>query len=259
MFNILIGPAGLGSPAIEGLNYLHSLGINCAEMEFTYGVNLGIEKAKEIGEEVKKLKFSLSIHAPYYINLASTEKQKILDSKKRIFHSCERGYYLNAKYVVFHPAYYGKLSKEDCYDLVKDAVLDVYTKIEEAGFGEVKLCPETTGKVSQFGDIDELVKLSKETGCGLCVDFAHIYARNLGEINYNYVCKLIKDVKYLTAHFTGIVYGPKGERYHTNTELERARELLSYLKEYKINTRIINESPRPIEDALMMKRILGEI
>ncbi len=259
MSNILIGPAGLGSPAIEGLRYLNSIGINCAEIEFVRGVNLGTEKAKEIGEEVKKLKFSLSIHAPYYINLASEEKIKIKESKKRIFDSCERGYYLNAPYVVFHPAYYGKLSKEECYEIVKDAVLDIQDALDESGFSDVQLCPETTGKGSQFGDIDELVRLSKETKCGLCVDFAHIYARNLGKINYDYVCKLIKNIKYLTAHFTGIIYGAKGEIKHKNTEYERAKELLEYLNKYKINIRIINESPQPVKDALMMKKILGRL
>ena len=256
---ILIGPAGLGSPAIEGLRYLYSLGLDCAELEFVRGVHMSIGTAKETGKEVKKLDFSLSIHAPYYINLASKEKQKIVDSKKRIFQSCERGHYLNAKYVVFHPAYYGDLSKENVYDMVKEAILELQDALNEAGFSDVKLCPETTGKASQFGDIDELVRLSKETKCGLCVDFAHIYARNLGKIDYDYVCKLIKNIKYLTAHFTGIEFTSKGERRHINTEPERAKELLTYLKKYKINIRIINESPRPLEDALMMKKILEKI
>lgn len=220
---------------------------------------MNVESAKEVGSLAKKLGISLSIHAPYYINLASEEKQKIVDSKKRLFDSCERGFYLGANYVVFHPAYYGKLSKEDCYEIVKREILDVQDALKESGYENVKLCPETTGKASQFGDIDELVRLSKEIKCGLCVDFAHIYARNLGKIDYDYVCKLIKNVKCLTSHFTGIVYGPKGERHHTFTEPERARELLTYLKKYKINIRIINESPKPVEDALMMKKIFGEL
>ena len=259
MFKILIGPAGLGSPAVEGLKLIHSFGLDAAEVEFVRGVYMNIDTAKDIGETAKRLGISLSIHAPYYINLASEDKTKIAASKKRLFDSCERGYYLNANYVVFHPAYYGKLSKEDCYELVKDGVLDLQDTLDESGFSKVKLCPETTGKASQFGDVDELVRLSKEIKCGLCVDFAHIYARNLGKIDYDYVCKLIKNVGHLTAHFTGIVYGQKGERYHVDTEPERARELLTYLKEYKIDIRIINESPKPIEDALMMKNILKEI
>ncbi|MBS3152665.1 TIM barrel protein [Candidatus Woesearchaeota archaeon] len=259
MSKILIGSAGLGSPAIEGLRLIHSLKLNAAEIEFVRGIYLDTDKAKKIGKEAEKLDISLSIHAPYYINLASEEKSKIVASKKRLFDSCKIGYYLNANYVVFHPAYYGKMSKEDVYELVKYAVLEIQDALNEEGYSNVKLCPETTGKISQFGNIDELVKLSKETNCGLCVDFAHIYARNLGKIDYDYVCKSIKNIKFLTAHFTGIVFGPKGERHHKETEPERAKELLGYLKKYDINIRIINESPQPVEDALMMKKILEEI
>jgi deoxyribonuclease-4 len=259
MSKILIGPAGLGSPGLAGLKYISSLGLDCAELSYTRGVYLKEEAAKEIGELAKKLKISLSIHAPYYINLASEDPEKITASKKRLFDSCQSGYFLGADYIVFHPAYYGKRSKEETYEMVKSGILEVQDALDEAGIGNVKLCPETTGKGSQFGDIDELCKLSKETGCGLCVDFAHIYARNLGKIDYDYVCNSIKDIKPLTAHFTGIVYGSKGERNHKNTEPERAKELLEYLKKYKIEIRIINESPQPIDDALMMKEILKMI
>ena len=162
MSKILIGSAGLGSPAIEGLRLIHSLKLNAAEIEFVRGIYLDTDKAKKIGKEAEKLDIALSIHAPYYINLASEEKSKIVASKKRLFDSCKIGYYLNANYVVFHPAYYGKMSKEDVYELVKYAVLEIQDALNEEGYSNVKLCPETTGKISQFGNIDELVKLSKE-------------------------------------------------------------------------------------------------
>lgn len=258
MNKILFGPAGIGSPWLEGLSYISSLGLGAAEIEFVRGVYLSNDKAKEIGKVAKKLGISLSIHAPYYINLVSEDKEKIIASKKRIFDSCERAYYLGVKYVVFHAAYYGKKSKEEVYDLVKEAIVEIQEALDENKF-DVVLCPETTGKGSQFGTIEELVKLVKETGCGICVDFAHIYARNIGKIDYDYVCGLIKDVKYLTCHFSGIVYGAKGELKHKKTEVEKVEELLKYLKKYEINTRIINESPDCVEDVLMMKDMFEKI
>jgi len=256
MNKILIGPAGIGSPAIFGLKQIHSLKLNAAEIEFVRGIYLDIKKAKEIYEENKQLGISLSIHAPYYINLASEDKAKITASKKRIFDSCKIGHHLDAKYIVFHPAYYGKRSKEEVYELVKEAVIEIQDALSGGGFDNVHLCPETTGKQSQFGDLNELLKLVKETKCGLCVDFAHIYARNQGKIDYGLVCKSIKDVKYLTSHFSGINFGPKGERNHIRTEPAKAKELLEYLNKYNIDIRIINESPQCIEDAVMMKKIL---
>src|SRR3989339_156199 len=120
--------------AIEGLRLIHSLKLNAAEIEFVRGIYLDTDKAKKIGKEAEKLDISLSIHAPYYINLASEEKSKIVASKKRLFDSCKIGYYLNANYVVFHPAYYGKMSKEDVYELVKYAVLEIQDALNEEGY-----------------------------------------------------------------------------------------------------------------------------
>ena len=255
---ITIGPSGLGSKPLQFLNFLKSVGLNSCEIAFTHSIYMKPEQAEIIGKEATKTGISLSIHAPYYVNLVSEDKQKIIDSKKRILDSCRIGDLLTAKYIVFHAAYYQKLSKKECYEQVKESIEDIQDAIKSEKLNAV-LCPETTGKATQFGDVEELVQLTKDTKCGICVDFSHIYARNIGKIDYDYVCKLIKDVKTLTCHFTGINYGPKGERNHTITEYERAKELLEYLKKYKINTRIINESPQPLEDALMMKKILDKL
>jgi|SRR3989344_9273677 len=259
MIKVLFGPAGLGSPAIEGLKLIKSAGLDAAEISFTHGVNFSVEKSKEVGEFAKKIGISLSIHAPYYINLASEDKNKKEASKKRIFDSCKSGHYLGAKYVVFHAAYYGKLGSEEVYDIVRDSVVELQDALKEANYSDVNLCPEITGKKTQFGDVDELVKLSSETDCGVCIDFAHIYARNIGSINYDYVCKEIKKIKILTGHFAGIEFTDKGERRHVLTEPDRAKELLEYLKKYKISIRLINESPDPVSDALMMKNVWNQI
>ena len=120
---------------------------------------------------------------------------------------------------------------------------------------KVILCPETTGKGTQFGSLDELVRLSKETGCGVCVDFAHLKARNIGKIDYDEVMKKVKKIKHLTCHFSGIVWGEKGERHHELTKEKDLKELFKYLKKYKINTRIINESPDVFGDTLKSVRI----
>lgn len=257
---ILFGPAGIRSPANEGLKEISKIGLNAAEIEFTYGVNMKNETAKEIGKIAKELNISLSVHAPYYINLASEDKAKIEASKKRILDSCEKGNLLNARYIIFHAAFYQKLEKEECYKIVKEAIIEMQKGILIKGWKDIILCPETTGKGSQFGDIDELTRLSKETGCGICIDFSHIYARQNGKIDYDIVCEKIKslDAKKITAHFSGINFTEKGERNHIPTEETRAKELLFFLKKYDISIRIINESPIMIEDALMMKKIWGE-
>lgn len=257
---IKFGPAGISSPGIEGLKYIHKLNLNAAEVEFTYGVKMKDETAAAIEKVAKELDISLSIHAPYYINLASDDKTKIEASKKRILDSCQKGNLLGAKYIVFHAAFYQKLEKEKCYQIVKEAIEELQKTIKENNWNTI-LCPETTGKGSQFGDIDELTRLSLETGCGICIDFAHIYARQNGKIDYDYVCKKIKelDPNKITAHFSGINFTEKGERNHIPTEQSRAKELLQFLIKYNISIRIINESPTMLEDAVMMKKIYDKL
>ena len=133
---------------------------------------------------------------------------------------------------------------------MKEAIIDKenYTKYEKARMIGARALQLAMGAPL-------LLKLSKETGCGICVDFAHLKARNIGKIDYDEVMKKIKDVKYLTCHFSGIVWGAKGERHHELTKEKDLVELFTYLKKYKINTRIINESPDVFGDTLKSMKI----
>ena len=250
------GSAGLGN--FEGVKHAKELKLNALECEFTYGVRMSNQEAKRIGELAKKLDIMLSCHAPYYINLASLEKQKIHASKNRILQSCERAHYLGAKYVVFHAGFYQKKDKKEIYEIIKKEIIDLNEKIKEKKWNVV-LAPETTGKASQFGDLDELLQLKKETKCHLCIDFAHLKARNNGKIDYDEIFKKIKHLKHIHSHFSGIEWTAKGERRHLITEAKDIKELLGYILKYKVDITIINESPDVYGDAVKMKDILEEL
>jgi len=253
--NVKIGPAGTsGLGYIEGLKKCKELNLEALEVEFTYGVKMTNSQAKEIGKLAKKNNVSLSVHAPYYINLASLERKKVGASKKRILDSCERAHYLGAKYVVFHAAYYMKHSKEECHNIVKKEILDLKKRIKQNKWNVI-LAPETTGKKSQYGSIDELLRLSKETKCVFCVDFAHIKARD-GKIDYDVLFKKLEHIKYIHSHFSGIEYGTKGEKRHLMTPDDKIKELLRFIKKYKKDITIINESPDPWGDCVKTKNIL---
>lgn len=250
------GTAGLGN--IEGIKYAKEHELAALECEFTYGVSMANEAARQIGALAKQLNIDLSVHAPYYINLVSEEKKKIEASKIRILQSCERAHYLNAKYVVFHAAFYGKHSKEETFALVKKEIEEMQKTIKQKKW-DVALAPELTGKHSAFGDPDELIRLSKETGCAFCIDFAHWKARNNGDPKYDELFKKLKGIKHLHSHFSGIDYTPKGERKHKITEEKDIKELLSYVKKYDADITIINESPDPFGDSIKTKRILDKM
>ena len=255
---VKFGPAGAGTSSIEGLKEVARLGFDAVEVPFTYGVRMSNAEAKKRGEAAKEVNIDLSVHAPYYINLASFEKEKIAASKKRILRSCERAHNLGAKYIVFHAAFYTKRTKEETYKMVKSAIIEMQKAIKKNKWNVV-LAPEITGKASQFGDLDELLKLKKQTGCHLTVDFAHLKARNNGIIDYKEVFRKLKPVKHIHAHFSGIEYTAKGERRHLLTTKQDLLPLLKAIKSSKADITVINESPDPIGDSLKAKKLFAKL
>ena len=252
---ILIGPAGTGGAQLEKFEYLKQKGVDAVEIEFVHSIWMTQEDALKIAELNKKLKLVLSIHAPYYINLNSEEKTKVAASRTRILNCLEIGTLLGVKYVVFHAGFYQKTSKEDTYKNIREQIEKIMEEAKHKGYTS-ELAPETTGKPSQFGDLDELIKLKKETGCHICVDFSHLKARYNGKIDYDEVMKKLEPLGHIHCHFSGIEYTEKGERRHLITEKKDIIELFKYLKKYKIDCTIINESPDPLGDALRMKNLL---
>ncbi len=253
MGNIRFGPAGLGpvKGAIERLEGYHKLGLKACEIAFTYGVYIKDEKtAREIGAKARELDIELTIHAPYWVNLNSSEPEKIEASKKRILDCCKTGEWLGAKTVVFHPGFYGK-NKEGAAASISKAVKEVLAEVKRNGW-KITISPETMGKVNVFGSVEEISSLVNETGCGFCIDFAHILAREKS-VDYAKVAELFPQ-KDWHVHFSGIVYGDKGEKHHRTTEKEEWKVLLKNLPRDR-NIRIVNESPTLVEDSVEGRKI----
>ncbi len=255
---IFLGPAG--SPAkstLEGVGQVKELGLNAMEVEFVYGVRMSNALAEQVGAAARRLGIRLSVHAPYYINLASSEKEKVRASKQRILESCERAHYMGAGPVVFHPGFFGRRSKEETYAMVKDA-MDELKKILKEKKWRVELAPETTGKHSAFGSLDETIQLAKELKCSLCVDFAHIYARNAGKIDYNEVLDALPK-RDMHCHFSGIEYTAAGEQRHTPMAKPAFEPLAKEVVKRKYDATIISESPVTWKDSLKMKTIFEKL
>ena len=254
---IKVGPAGSdGLGNLAGVRKVARMGLDCMEVEFTYGVRMSLENAEQVGRLAKKKGILLSVHAPYYINLASDDKAKAMASVQRILDSCERAHALGAKNVVFHAGFYQKTPPDQTYELIKASIDQLQADISKSKW-RVKLCPEVTGKTSQFGSLEELVRLMQETGCGITVDFAHLYARQQGKMDYAGLFKRLPQAFH--AHFSGIEYGPKGEIKHVLTKKAFFEPLARELVKRKLDVTLINESPQPYKDAAMMKRVLQKL
>jgi deoxyribonuclease IV len=255
--SILVGPAGSdGLGNLKGVEKVARLGLDCMEVAFVYGVRMRPADAEALGALARAKGIALSVHAPYYINLAADDPAKQTASRMRILESCRMAALMGARNVVFHAGFYQDLSPEQAFARIAAAIEDLRAAVADNGW-PVALCPETTGKPSQFGSLDEVLRLARATGCGFTIDFAHLFARAAGALDFRTVLDRLPGRFH--AHFTGIDYGPKGERRHLPTTPAFFRPLAEELLRRRLAVTLINESPRSYRDAAMMKRVLTSL
>jgi deoxyribonuclease-4 len=240
--------AGQGFEA--AIRWLSGHGL-CEEVQFVRSVWMTPQKARYFAELNKSLKVPLSIHAPYYINLCNPAK--VAASKARILASAKVGEILGADVVVFHPGFYGG---------DKARALELVTKgcREMARETSVLLGLETMGRQAQFGTLDEINAVCHEVkGCVPVLDFAHMYARNNGSIDYGAVLDKVRHLRHLHSHFTSVNYGNGNERNHLPISHKQPdfAPLAKEITRRKLDITIICESPMLEHDALRMRKMLG--
>ncbi len=276
MAGLRIGTAGIPASAKpqttpDGIRRLAELGLDHMEIEFVRGVRMGEKTALTVGELAEELSISLTVHAPYYINLNSADPEKIEASKKRIVQAAKVGAAAGAVSVTFHAAFYHDDDPQQVYQLVKGHMEDMLEELARSGVN-IRLSPETTGGPTQFGTLEELIRLGQELpGVYPCVDFAHLYARSLGEYNsYQHFAGVLQSIrdglgeealKAMHIHLSGIEYGPRGEKRHVpleETELDY-RAVLQALVDFDVAGWLTCESPILEEDALILKGLYEEL
>ncbi|MBI5359056.1 MAG: TIM barrel protein [Planctomycetes bacterium] len=270
------GTAGIPLSAKEdgyegAIRVLTQLGLNAMEIEFVRGVNMPDATADFLKKETAKNDIALTVHAPYFINLNSAEKAKIAASKERIIGAAIKGASCGAVSVVFHAAFYMGAPAEKTFQNVKAELEDITGQLEKRNIS-IQLRPELTGKPTQFGDLDEIIRLSAEVpGIFPCVDFAHYHARYNGKYNsYKDFRDAIKKIRAglgdsavqdMHIHMSGIKYTPKGEVKHL--ELAESdidyKGLLKALKDEDAGGIIISESPNIEQDAVLMQEYFKKL
>ncbi|MFH0889749.1 MAG: TIM barrel protein [Candidatus Aenigmatarchaeota archaeon] len=265
---VFLGPAGIPiscktSSTKDGVKTVASLGLNAMEVEFVRGVVMSNETAKEIGTIASDLGVKLSVHAPYYINLNADDNKKIEASKKRVLDSLERANHMGAEAIAVHASYYGKDTPEKTYEHTKNACLDIIEQSEKSGFDSVKLGLETMGKKSQFGSLDELIALAKEIKIIPYIDWAHLFVRNNGAIDYNEILDKLEKLKLgkIHSHFEGVKKNNVGEFVDVHVPMDKPmfEPLAKEIIRRKIDITIISESPVLERDSIKMKKTLEKL
>ena len=275
MPDLLFGPAGVPLSAKErstesGIRRVAQLGLGCMELEFVRGVKMRETTALAISQLAKQTGVTLSAHAPYFINLNTQETDRLRASVERLLHTIQIASLCGARSVVFHAAYYLNNPPAQVYDKVKEQLKEITTKLDTLA-SKVWIRPETTGKVSQFGTLEEVIKLSSEVqGIAPCIDFAHCHART-GKFNsYPEFVAILAQIENklgraaldnMHIHVSGIAYGKSGERKHLNMKESDFSyiDLARALKDYEVKGLVINESPNLEEDALLLQEVYNTL
>ena len=161
--------------------WIAAQGLDCYEYQCGKGVHIGEESARRIGAAAELAGIVLSLHAPYFINLANPDSDSRQKTIGYITAACRAADWMGARRVVIHSGALMGRTRRQAMDIALPALRAVLAACDDAGFGHIALCPETMGKINQLGDLDEVLEL-----CGLdgrlipCVDFGHLYARSLG-------------------------------------------------------------------------------
>ena len=255
-------PAGCRGSSIDAVSYIKKEGLHAMEVQFVRGVHMKNEMAKELGKVAKKEKIQLSVHAPYYINLASHKKIIQKQSKQRIIDSLERAHHMGAKIVVVHPGYYGNHTEKECHKIMTKQCQEISDVIQKNNWKPL-LGLETTAKKKQYGTLDEILSIcSKVKRCVPVIDFAHLFAKQGGKIDYKYILDRMKKYKHIHSHFSNLKKNKKGEYVDVHKVLNHSpdfRPLAKELIKRKTNITIISESPITDRDSLKMKRILEKM
>ena len=241
--------------------YTAKMGLNAFEYQCGRGVRLGLDKAAKMAAVAGPKDILFSVHAPYYISMSSLEEEKRLNSIQYLLQSAAVCKALGGRRIIFHSGSCGKQSREAALEKALDTMRRAVEALDEAGFADMTLCPETMGKVGQLGTLDEVLAL-----CGVderitpCIDFGHLYARSLGTqfaegtaaADYAALLDTLQAglgderAKQFHAHFSRIAYTKGGEKCHltfADTEYGPPHApLLALLKERGLTPTIICES-----------------
>lgn len=273
--NILFGPAGnplgFAGKTVDVCDYIRELGLEAYEYQATYGVRIKKQSALKLKKNAQKNDIRVSMHAPYYINLSAQKEDVLERSIDRLVQSARAAEWIRAYRIVFHPGFYTKYTPHEALRRCKGAISKLMDDLDSLGIKKFTFAPETTGKRSQLGNLDEIIDICHSFGnFSPTIDFAHLHARGRGCIkeidDYHRILRKLGDVledignktQPLHCHFTRIEYTDAGERkHHVLNETEYGPPLdllLEALIECGWHATIICETPFLERDALIMQQ-----
>jgi len=249
----------------KGFEIHNEMGLDGLELEFVHGVRISDKSKDEVANAIKNDNKIITAHAPFYVNLNAREEEKVEASAQRIIETAMVTNELGGYSITFHAGFYLNQDAELVYGKIRDQIRIITESLKKVD-NKIWIRPETTGKATQWGDLDEIIRLSKEFETVLpCVDFSHIHARYNGFWNtYDEFASIFEKIgkelgqvalDNFHAHIAGIEYSIKGEKKHLNLEESdfNYKDLLKAFKDFNIKGAVVCESPNIEDDAKLLK------
>lgn len=249
----------------KAFEVLKDMSLDGIELEFVHGVRISEDSQEIVKRAVKEKNMLVTAHGSYYINLNSKEEEKVEASVRRILDTALMADKLGGYSITYHAAFYMGNDKDVVFERVKKQTERIIEVVEKENL-KVWIRPETTGKVTQWGDLEEIVRLSKEFKQVLpCVDFSHLHARTGGGMNtYDDFCRILETIgtelgqfalDNFHGHLAGIAYSAKGEKNHLNLEESdmNYKDLMRAMRKFEVKGALVCESPNIEEDCKLLK------
>lgn len=251
--------------------WIATMGLNAYEYAGGHGVNIGEETARKIGEQVKARDIFMSIHAPYYINLANLDPERYVRNRDYIISSARAVDWMGGDRVILHLGSSAKRDRGEAVDNVLQSLKQIRGEMVDAGFAHVHLCPETMGRDNQIGTVEDILRACDvDESIIPNIDFAHLHARGRGALNtagdFDAVLSRLLEglgkgrMRHFHAHFCRIEYTDAGEKRHWSFEDTQFgpdfAHLAPLLVQYDVQPHIICESAGTMaQDALTMRNL----
>jgi len=230
------------------------------------GLTHNYDELQKLGIMGNELDVQLSMHTPYYIDLAGSGDltRKSMDSIRWAGLMTQE---MGGNIVVTHMGLYGNLSRREAAGSIADRLEEIV-----GWWDKNKLTPklglETSGRKEVFGGLDEILELcDKYKELVPVVNFAHLHARTSGKLRepedfaevFDEISSYVGDMTY--THFSGVEHEGGNERRVTPIKKGdlRFEPMAEYLADANPSSVIISSSPLLEHDAMYMKVIYERV
>ena len=142
----LFGPAGNSDSfskahksSLAAPGWIAEQGLDCYEYQCGKGVHVGEDTARKLGVNAAAAGIRLSLHAPYFINLANPDPESLQKTIGYITSACLAAVWMGAGRVVIHSGALMKRTRRQAMDIAIPSLKAVIAACDDAGFGHITL------------------------------------------------------------------------------------------------------------------------